>query len=102
MMLKCASSPGMRASSLLEFFFSCASSLLRGSLGRALCLPLELAALDEGIDDLDDLALLGGVELLDLLQPSLHARVGRLGAALGGLDAQERIDRDVERLRHRG
>jgi hypothetical protein len=49
---------------------------------------LELLALDEGVQDLGDLASGLRIELLDALQAPLQLRVGLL-ALLEGLDAEE-------------
>jgi hypothetical protein len=52
---------------------------------------LQLIALDEGIDHLQDLAPLGRIEPLELLEPPLHTRVHGLGLALGGFGAEQRF-----------
>jgi len=61
---------------------------LRGLTGG---LALKLSALDEGIEQLQRLALLLGRELLELLEPSLKAAIARLLHAAQGREAEQLV-----------
>lgn len=70
--------------------------------GVRMCFLLELPALDECVEHLQNLAPFLRRELLDLLQPPLQPRVGCLGAALGGFGTKQCFDGDAQRVRNRG
>lgn len=57
---------------------------------------LELLAFDEGVDELEDLALLAGAELLELLEAT--AAGGGPGALRRGRDTEEGVGGDDEGL----
>src|SRR5882724_13307532 len=61
-------------------------------------LLLELLIGDEGIEQLDHLALGARVELLDRLQLALKARVPGLRPRPHGLGAEQLLDRDTQGL----